>query len=320
METKMRKKNLKKIKLRKRSIAMVSAALLLSGSVCMVAAAAEKTSATQNELHSHGAIHYQDGAETVVIDSADLYTLADTLDLFKVRVAEQLGTQSTYLSKDANGVPLTKTKGIYVTHLKPTASDEVDPATLSFHTILEGIAASQTIPSDPAVYDMASGTKLYQGKDGKLQIGQKQQEDAQEVHIHAATAAELSAGAAAWVDGKLILGTGDNNKTYYEESSGAASGNGSVSVPVFSDFHTVGGYYASFKGEIPYSFTPGKSLLLLFDGPLNPTFDGANLPDSAVVGTWFSLYYWKNNPHSKIKVTVEKAYGGYNNKLLMKEW
>lgn len=320
----MRKWNLKHINLKKRSIAMLTAVLLLSGSACMVAAAAENPSATKNELHSQGAIQYQDGTKTVFIDSADLYKLADTLDSFKVCVAEQLGEQSTYLSKNPSGVPLTKTNGIYVTHQKPTTSDAVDPATLPFHTLMEGMAASQTIPTDPAVYEMASGTKLYQGKDGKLQIGQKQEEDAQEVHIHAATAAELSAGAAAWVDGKLILGTGDVNKTYHEASSeassGTSSGNDSVSVPVFSDFNTVGGYYASFKGEIPYSFTPGKSLLLLFDGPLDPTFDGANLPDSAVVGTWFSLYYWKNNPNSKIKVTVQKPYGGYNDKLLMKEW
>lgn len=311
---------MRKINLRKRRIAMFMAALLLSGSACMVAAAAEKNSATKNALHSQGAIHYQDGAETVVIDSADLYTLADTLDQFKVRVAEQLGKQRTYLSTDSSGVPLTKTSGIYVTHQKPAASDEVDPAALSFHTILEGIAASQTIPTDPAVYEMASGTKLYQGKDGKLQIGQKQGEDAQEVHIHAATAAELSAGAAAWVDGKLVLGTGDANKTYYEGASGTASGNDSISVPVFSEFNKIGGYYASFSGSIPYTFTPGKSVLLLFDGPLNPTFDGANLPDSSVVGTWFTLCYWKNNQNKEIKLKVEKPYGGYNDTLLLKEW
>lgn len=317
----MKKWNLRRIKLGKSRIAMLLTVLLLSGSVCMVAAAAESPSATQNELRSQGAIHYQDGAETVVIDATDLYTLAGTLDQFKVSVAQQLVGLKTYLSKDASGVPLTKTNGIYVTHREPAASERVDPVTLSFQTLMEGMAASQTIPTDPAVYDMAAGTLLYQGKDGKLQIGQPQDKDAKKVNIHAATAKELSAGAAAWVDGKLILGTGDENKAYHETgSSGAASGGDGVSVPVFSDFNTIGGYYASFKGEIPYSFTPGKSLLLLFDGPLDATFDVANSPDSAVIGTWFSLYYWKNNPHSKIKVSVEKPYSGYNNKLRMKEW
>ena len=107
----MRKWKFRRIKLGKSRIAMLLTVLLVSGSVCMVAAAAENTSVTQNELRSQGAICYQDGAETVVIDAADLYTLAGTLDLFKVRVAEQLGKQRTYLSKDASGVPLTKTDG-----------------------------------------------------------------------------------------------------------------------------------------------------------------------------------------------------------------
>ena len=306
--------------MRNRILSMIMAVTMMV-SACMAATAAENPSATKADLRSEGAIRYSGGEGNVIIDSADFYTLADRLDLFKVRVAEQLGKQRTYLSKDASGVPLTKTDGIYVTHLEPTASEKVDPANLSFHTLMEGMAASQTIPKDPEAYDMDPGTKLYRGKDGKLQIGQKQQEDAQEVYIHEATAKELSAGAAAWVDGKLILGTGDANKTYHETgSSGETSGSDGVSVPVFSDFNTIGGYYAAFKGEIPYTFTPGKSLLLLFDGPLDATFDVANPPDSAVVGTWFSLYYWKNNPHSKIKVSVEKPYSGYNNKLRMKEW
>lgn len=299
---------------------MVSAALLLSGSACMVAAAAENTTAAQIDLRSRGAIQYQDGNETVVIDSTDLYKLAETMDQFKVSVAKQLGRQSTYLSKNPSGVSLKNTRGIYVTHLEPTTAEAIDPATLSFDTLMEGMAASQTIPTDPAAYDMAAGTLLYQGKDGKLQIGQPQDKDAKKVDIHAATASELSAGAAAWVDGKLILGTGDVNKSYHEGSSGTVSGSGNVSIPVFSNFNKIGGHYAGYSGEIPYTFTPGKSVLLLFDGPLDPTFDGANLPDSAVVGRWFSLYYWKNNQHSKIKLTVENAYGGHNDTLLLKEW
>lgn len=316
----MKKWSLKKNKIQKRTVAMLSAALLLSGSACMVAAAAENTTAAQINLRSRGEIQYQDGNETVIIDSTDLYKLAEAMDQFKVSVARQLGAQSTYLSKNPSGVSLKNTRGIYVTHLEPTAAEAVEPATLSFDTLMEGMAASQTIPTDPLVYDMEAGTKLYQGKDGKLQIGQPQGKDTKEIFIHPATEKELSAGAAAWVKGKLILGTGDDNKTYYEGASGAGSVSGSVSVPVFEDFNKVGNHYAGFSGEIPYSFTPGKSLLLLFDGPLDPTFDGTNLPDSSVVGRWFSLYYWENNQHSKIKLTVEKASAGYNNTLLVKEW
>lgn len=309
--------------MKKRSILMILAAMLLLGNTVLVATAAKTPSATQNELHSQGAIHYQDGMETVVIDSADLYTLADRLDQFKLRVAEQLGRLNTYLSKDSSGVSLTGTDGVYVTHQEPSASNEMDPAVLSFDAILEGIAASQTIPTNPAAYGMDSGVRLYQGKDGKLQIGQKEGEGTKEVTIHKATARELSAGAAAWVDGKLILGTGDDNQSFCQSGSsvsGSGSGSSEDFSSVFVDFNTVGGYYGGFNGDIPYTFTKGKSVLLLFDGPFKPTFDGANLPDSAVTGRWFSLYYWKSNPHTRIKIKVQTAVNGYNDTLLLKEW
>lgn len=328
--------------MKKRRIAMIMTALFLLGSASMAAAAAETPSATQKNLRSQGAIRYQDGAETVVIDSADLYMLADSLDLFKVRVTEQLGILNTYLSQDSGGVSLTGTRGVYVTHQKPAASQELNPTALSFDTILEGIAASQTIPTDPTAYGMASGTKLYREKNGKLQIGPKEGEGITGVDIHKATAEELSAGAAAWVDGKLILGTGEANRSFHE--SGAASGSGTSGAgsgssgpgtsepgssgtggsgdltPIFADFNTVGGYYKDFNGEIPYTFTPGKAVLLLSDGPLKVTFDGANMPDSAINGRWCSLYYWKSNKNAKIKVKVGTSTAGYSNQILLKEW
>lgn len=184
-------------------------------SVCMVAAAADTPAATGNSLRSQGAIHYQEGTESVVIDSADLYTLADRLDLFKVRTVEQLGVIGTYLSGDPEGTPLTSDAGIYAVHQKPSSSDEADPLSLSFETILEGIAASQTIPTDPAAYGMESGTTLYKDADGKL--NSDAQEGAEEVRIQTATAENLSAGTAAWENGHLLLGTGGDNKDYYRE-------------------------------------------------------------------------------------------------------
>lgn len=75
-----------------------------------------------------------------------------------------------------------------------------------------------------------------------------------------------------------------------------------------------------FDGTIPYSFTPGKSLLIVLDGPLKGTLDGANLPDSAVIGRYFSMFYWQCNPHSSIKLKVQAAHSGFNNTLLVKEW
>lgn len=207
---------MKKIK-NKKIVSIMLVLGMLSG-VGMVSRAAGTSAATKNSLRSQGAVRYQDGEESVVIDSADLYTLADKLDLFKVRTAQQLGEIGTYLSKDTKGTPLTSENGIYAAHQKPSSSDEADPLSLSFETILEGIAVSQTIPTDPTAYGTSAGTTLYQGTDGKL--SSEAQEGSKPIEsIRAATAENLSAGTAAWVDGHLILGTGGDNKAYYEKGT-----------------------------------------------------------------------------------------------------
>ncbi|MBD5507211.1 MAG: hypothetical protein HDR05_03910 [Lachnospiraceae bacterium] len=221
---------MKKIRNKKIILMMLTLTMLLS--VCMVTTAASTSAATKNSLRSQGAIRYQEGTESVVIDSADLYTLADRLDLFKVRVAEQLGEIGTYLSRNPSGTQLTSDEGVYAVHQKPSSSGEADPLLLSFDTILEGIAASQSIPTDPAVYGMGAGATLYKGTDGKLYSSA--QEGAEEIRIQAATAENLSAGTAAWVNGRLILGTGGDNKTYhdlgYREGSGGQGSESSDDV------------------------------------------------------------------------------------------
>lgn len=213
-------------KMGKKKIISLMLMLSMLFSVCMVAAAAGTPAATRNSLRSQGAIRYQEGTESVVIDSADLYTLADRLDLFKVRTVEQLGAIGTYLSGNPGGTPLTSEAGIYAVHQKPESYSETDARSLSFEVILEGIAASQTIPTDPADYGMGSGTKLYKDADGKL--SSSAQEGAEEICIQAATAENLSAGTAAWVNGRLILGTGGDNKAYhdlgYQDGSDAQDG------------------------------------------------------------------------------------------------
>lgn len=202
-------------KWKKTRILSVILTLSMLFGVCKVAVAAENPKSTKSSLHSQGTICFQEGTESVVIDSGDLYTLADRLDLFKVRVAEQLGLMGTYLSRGPAGTPLTSADGVYAVHQKPTASGEADPAALSFETILEGIAASQSIPTDPADYGMSTGSILYKSADGKLYTADH--EGAEPIRIQAATAENLSAGTAAWVNGKLILGTGGDNQSYHDQ-------------------------------------------------------------------------------------------------------
>lgn len=300
-------------------------ALVLTVGTCSVAIAADTGGAATDKIKSHGTIVYEDANGEVMIKSQDLYMLAEQLDQLRSNVAQQLERIHTFFTA-GQGTALKNGGRIRVTYTQPSGMDFVDPLTLDLNTLVEGIAASQRIPSDVREYGYSAGTKLYQKADGSLTTD-RGTENLPELHIREATAENLSAGTAAWVKGELILGTGKDNQTYMEKGESAAS-SGSTGNPggpgdlsnVFLNFNKVGGWMAGFNDAIPYTFTPGKSLLIVLDGPLDGTFDGANPPDSSVVGQYFSMFYWQNNPHSSIRLKVENAFGGYNDTLLLKEW
>lgn len=304
--------------MRKRIISAVTALVLTLGT-CSIAMAADKGGPTSESLKSHGTIVYEDADSEVVINSLDLYMLADQIDQIRMNVADQLGNLHTFFTT-GRGAALKTDGRIAVTHTTPSGKDYVDPLTIDFDTLLEGIAASQWIPSDVKDYGYSDGTRLYRKADGSLTT-YKSGDDLTEIFIREATADNLSAGTAAWVKGRLILGTGKDNSAYMEKGKDAGSGNDADNFDgIFQDLNQIGEWMGGFNGELPYSFTPGKSLLLFFDGPLDATFDGANLPDTAKTGRCFSMFYWKNNPHTTIKVKVQAAESGVNNTLLVKEW
>lgn len=201
----------------KNKIVSVIIILTMAMSIGMTAMAAENSTATRSSLHSNGVIRYDQGEDSVVIDSADFFTLADRLDLFKVRVTKQLGVMHTYLTKTGGGIPLTSAEGVFAVHNKPSEGEEADPLNLDFAAILEGIAVSQSIPTDLASYGMPSSTTLYKTPEGRLVTSFS--EGAEAISIQAATADNLSAGTAAWVNGKLLLGTGGDTADLVEGST-----------------------------------------------------------------------------------------------------
>lgn len=89
---------------------------------------------------------------------------------------------------------------------------------------------------------------------------------------------------------------------------------------VFTELTQIGGWMKGFDGELPYSFTPNKSVLLVFDGIHYPIFS-ANFPDAMFRSSYFTICYWKNNQNQKIKFkTPSGESAGMNTKLFMKEW
>jgi hypothetical protein len=203
--------------MRKSFTARITAMILtlaLTLGPCVVTMAADSADATRNLLKSQGNIVYADGENSVEIYSDDLYTIADQLDSYKTSIANQLGKIHTYFTANTDkGTGTTTNSKVNVTHKTPESKDTVDPLAMDFDTLLEGLAASQSIPTDVTEYGYSSGQKLYQTDGGTLttdSYGNTQ------INITPAAASNLSAGTAAWVNGNLILGTGADNTDYYE--------------------------------------------------------------------------------------------------------
>jgi hypothetical protein len=189
-------------------------ALVLTFGPCTMAFATETVNATRNSLKSQGNIVYTDGENLVEIYSNDLYIIADQLDSYKTSIANQLEKMHTYFTYDTDrGVNTTTDSTVNVTHALPASTDTVDPLAMDFDTLLEGLAASQSIPTDVSEYGYPADTKLYKTGNGTLTTDST---NATQIDITAATAENLSAGTAAWVNGNLILGTGTDNAAYYD--------------------------------------------------------------------------------------------------------
>ena len=198
----------------KKKVLSVILTLVLTVGTCSIAAAADRGSATRNSLKSYGAIEYHKGNDKVIISAEDLYMLADQIDQVKLEVADQLEAMNTYFTA-GDGISLDTDRYISVTHTRPSKTDFIDPVSVDFVTLLEGIAASQSVSSDVTDYGYSAGTKLYKGANGELTTNGSG-EGAEQISVAAATADNLSAGTVAWVNGRLILGTGGDNRAYFD--------------------------------------------------------------------------------------------------------
>lgn len=202
-------------------LAAVMAAAMVFGACRAVMAEENPQAATRQLLQSNGRIVYQEGENKVILDSQDLCRIADRMDLFKAGISRQLASMGTYLTT-GEGMPMQTNGTLKVTHVNPPAEHSVDPLTTDFNALLEGVAASQSVPVDPAAYGYEAGTTLYQTKEGVLTTVEDEAACAA-VEIKPAVAENLSAGTAAWVDGHLLLGTGVDNQGYFEKGHGQTS-------------------------------------------------------------------------------------------------
>ena len=173
----------------KRVLAATLVMVLLS-SMTFFSAAAGHTWKSQGNVEAIKS----DGSKTVVFDKSDLDYLDGRIDAIEADV-------STGKENLANALNPLGTNPSLGTPLSGTST---------FNELMEAINHSQAIPDKTIGESVSIATEDYEL--ASKVTGQTINSDTK---ISAATADNLSLGTSAWVDGSLLIGTGADNKKYY---------------------------------------------------------------------------------------------------------
>lgn len=176
----------------KRVLAATLVMVLLS-SMTFFSAAAGHTWKSQGNVEAIKS----DGSKTVVFDKSDLDYLDGRIDAIEADV-------STGKENLANALNPLGTNPSLGTPLSGTST---------FNELMEAINHSQAIPDKTIGESVSIATEDYEL--ASKVTGQTINSDTK---ISAATADNLSLGTSAWVDGSLLIGTGADNKNYYNQA------------------------------------------------------------------------------------------------------
>lgn len=179
----------------KRVLAATLVIVLLSG-ITLYSVAAGHTWKSQGNVEAVRS----DGTKTVIFDKSDLDYLDGRIDAIEADVS----TEKENLANALNPLGTNPSLG---TPLSGTST---------FNELMEAINHSQAIPDKTIGESVSIATEDYEL--ASKVTGQTINSDTK---ISAATADNLSLGTSAWVDGSLLIGTGADNKNYYESVSGA---------------------------------------------------------------------------------------------------
>ena len=170
----------------------------------------------REHIKSKGKLDFENGS--VVIDSADLLYLADQVDelesTYKITVIDALNEIGTYFKNDGS------------TSVDVTVNEvdtEEEKKNLSFGNIKEGILQSQSVSSllQTQAVDKEGNALFYvnqEAADNQNLLKTTIENTGFPVFYRPITAENLTAGTAAWVNGRLIIGNGGDN------ASGSAQG------------------------------------------------------------------------------------------------
>lgn len=195
-----------------KAVILIGACVL---SICVSIMALADGSSRRGNINSKGKIDFGNGS--VVLDSADLFYLADSIDelesTYKITTIDALNEIGTYFRGDGS---VTNDVGI-----NEIDTDEEKTA-FSFGNIKSGILQSQSVASISQIQavDRTGNTLFYVNQDAADNQNLLQtttQDTGFAVCYKPISAENLTAGTAAWVDGHLIRGNGGDNASSYAQ-------------------------------------------------------------------------------------------------------
>ena len=219
--------------MKKRKITLTIIICLIGCMVLGISAAATGTGRRAN-LKSAGSIDVQIDNQEIYISSSDFRYLADEIDslenTYKMNIVDALNSIGTYFKADGTAV--------YNSGLNEVNTAE-EKIAIKFNRLREAISSSQSITSlsQTQATDKEGNLLFYvdeAARDQENLLKTTIVDTGFPVYYRPATEENLTAGAAAWVDGTLIKGNGSNNIAYYEQGGTDAIRNVDIYFSTFA--------------------------------------------------------------------------------------
>lgn len=208
-----------------KKVLAITMALTFVGGMTLGAAASNHTWGSTGNV-----VYDNNGTKTTVFNKQDLVYLDDRISTIEASV----DTGKVNIAKKLNEWEL--------------PADKIVPTTNpSFNQINTALEYIKSIPNAGKEWKDASNNSYYVKEDGSITTNASEAKknadgNVEPLKISAATAGNLSAGTSAWVDGSLLIGTGADNKNYYN----LGYTNGMAKVDNASIIYT----YHSHKGTV----------------------------------------------------------------------
>lgn len=184
-------------------------------SICVPMMVLAEDSSRRGNIKSKGRIDFENG--TVVLDSTDLLYLADQVDelerIYKITTIDALNGIGTYFRNDGT---ITNDAGVN------EVDTDKEKAAVSFGNIKAGISQSQSVVSllQIQAVDKGGNVLFYANQDAAANRNLLQtttRDTGFPVYYQPVSAENLTAGTAAWVNGRLVVGNGGDNTSSYAQ-------------------------------------------------------------------------------------------------------